>query len=160
VCAELGCTDRVFVRPDSPLKPFSGRVLAVNAITLEALDHGFYYDDETLPVVAAPVRAVACEWRFVVVRSKVVAGSAYDSATRSALPDTPASSAWVFANSISSELPPPEEVYVLDVCQADGDLRLLELNPFSGADLYACSAPHVVGTVTEVVVDLWDAPAR
>jgi hypothetical protein len=160
VCSELGCTDRVFVRPDSPLKPFSGRVLAVDAITLEALDHGFYYDEETLPIVVAPVRAVASEWRFVVVRSRVVAGSAYDPATRSALSDTPASSAWHFADLIASELPPPQEVYVLDVCEADGELRLLELNPFSGADLYACSSPHIVAAVSEVADDVWHARAK
>ena len=27
----------------------------------------------------------------------------------------------------------------MDVCEADGRLWLLELNPFSGADLYACA---------------------
>ena len=34
VCEEIGCGDRVFVRPDSPLKPFSGRVLDTASITL------------------------------------------------------------------------------------------------------------------------------
>ena len=47
--------DRVFVRPDGALKPFSGRVLERDNITLAALDHGFYFDDETLPVVVTPV---------------------------------------------------------------------------------------------------------
>ena len=58
VAASLGCTDRIFVRPDSPLKPFSGRVLDVASVTLRALDHGFYFDDESLPIVAAPIRNV------------------------------------------------------------------------------------------------------
>ncbi len=40
---QLGYT--VFVRPDSPLEPFSGRVLERGRISLQALDHGFYYDD-------------------------------------------------------------------------------------------------------------------
>ena len=35
-------------------------------------------------------------------------------------------------------------VYVMDVCEADGELKLLELNPFSGADLYACDRRSIV----------------
>lgn len=156
VCRELGCMDRVFVRPDSPLKPFSGRVLSIDGVTLDALDHGFYYDDATLPIVVAPVRDVGSEWRFVVVQSRVVAGSAYDSSTRSALPDMSASAAWQFANTIATELPPPDEVYVLDVCESDGELRLLEINPFSGADLYACSAQSVVAAVSSLACEIWE----
>jgi len=40
--------DKVFIRPSSCLKPFSGRVLEVEKISLEALDHGFYYDDPNI----------------------------------------------------------------------------------------------------------------
>jgi hypothetical protein len=151
VAAELGCTDRIFVRPDSPLKPFSGRVLDVASVTLAALDYGFYFDDDALPIVAAPIRNVGREWRFVVVRSSVIAGSAYDAATRSAVSDQPQSKAWDFAQSVASAMPAPADVYVLDVCESDGDLRLIEINPFGGADLYACDAISVVRAVTDVV---------
>jgi hypothetical protein len=47
VLASLGAPTSVFVRPDSPLKPFSGRVLSSDSISLRALDYGFYYDDES-----------------------------------------------------------------------------------------------------------------
>ena len=58
IAAKLNTTDLLFVRPDSPLKAFSGRVVDVNNISLSKLDHGFYYDDERLPVVAAPVHGL------------------------------------------------------------------------------------------------------
>ncbi len=61
ILAELGCTDRVFVRPDSPLKPFSGRVLSRDVISLKALDYGFYFDNENLPVIVAPIRRIGRE---------------------------------------------------------------------------------------------------
>ena len=41
----------------------------------------------------------------------------------------------------------PEPVYVLDTCEVDREPRLLELNPFSGADLYACDTDAVVGAI-------------
>ncbi|MBB3208728.1 hypothetical protein FHS27_004560 [Rhodopirellula rubra] len=147
VAEAIGCTDRIFVRPDSPLKPFSGRVLDVAAVSLTALDYGFYFDDESLPVIAAPIRNVGREWRFVVVRTSVIAGSAYDARSRSAVPDQPQSEAWSFAQVVTDAIPPPADAYTLDVCECDGELRLLELNPFGGADLYACDAGNVVRAV-------------
>jgi ATP-grasp domain-containing protein len=140
VLESVHATDTVFVRPDSPLKPFAGRVLPRGRITLAGLDHGFYYDDVEIPVVVAPTRSVRAEWRFVVVESVVVAGSRYVADGRTALPDDPTGAPWQFAADVAARLPAPEPVYVLDVCEADGRLWLLELNPFSGADLYGCSA--------------------
>jgi hypothetical protein len=131
VLGQLGDPDRFFVRPDSPLKPFSGRVLHRDAVTLAALDHGFYFDDELLPVIVAPMRNVGREWRYVVVGS-----------------DDPSGEPWRTAAQIARELDAPEQVYVLDVCESDGHLRLLELNPFSGADLYACDRREVVAAVS------------
>ena len=144
----------VFVRPDSPLKPFSGRVLASDKLSLEALDYGFYYDDASIPVVVAPVREVAREWRYVVVDRRVVAGSAYVASGRKAIPDEPNGAPWKMATQIAAQLDPPEAAYILDVCEADGEIRLLELNPFSGADLYACRPDDVVAALSELAVEM------
>ena len=70
-----------FVRPDSPLKPFAGRVVALRGLTAAALDHGFYYDDLDLRVIVAPVQQLGAEYRFVIADREVVAGSGYVAAT-------------------------------------------------------------------------------
>lgn len=138
----------VFVRPDSPLKPFTGRVLDRDQVTLGALDHGFYYDDASLPVVVSPAVTVGNEWRFVVVDKAVVAGSDYTPQGRSAgAPLSPTHPAWGYAANLASELVSPDPVAVLDVCETDAGLRLLEFNPFSGADLYGCDRVAVVSAV-------------
>ncbi len=139
----LGSSEKIFIRPDSPLKPFSGRVVDVASLTLAALDFGFYFDDETLPVVVAPVRRIDREWRFVIVRQTVITGSAYDPATRTASPTQDTDKAAILAHEIATHIPPPADAYVLDICETEGSLRLLELNPFGGADLYACD-PHAI----------------
>ncbi|MEQ8208790.1 MAG: ATP-grasp domain-containing protein [Lacipirellulaceae bacterium] len=151
VAEELGSPTQLFLRPDSPLKPFSGRVLNVDAITLKALDHGFYFDDESIPVVVAPVRNIGKEWRFVVVGSEVVAGSEYDTQTRSATSDNPDSRAWNLANVIAGEIPQPSSAYMLDICESENELRLLELNPFGGADLYGCDPDSIVESVSKLI---------
>lgn len=158
--ASIGVPESVFVRPDSPLKPFSGRVLRRDGISLRALDHGFYYSDEMLPVVVAPVRRIDREWRYVVVGAEIVAGSAYVAERREASPDTPDGSPWRFAADVAQGLEAPEAAYVLDVCEADGDLHLLEINPFSGADLYACDRIKVVGAVSQLAASMVGAQNR
>ena len=150
--------DRIFVRPDSPLKPFSGRVLKRNEVSLAALDFGFYFDDPALPVIVAPVRQVQREWRYVVVDDRIVAGSAYAADGRRALADEPTGEPWAFAQTVASNIGAPEIVYVLDICESDGDLRLLELNPFSGADPYACNADNVVQSVSAAAERLAQVP--
>ena len=94
---ESGEPDRVFVRPDSALKPFAGRVVETAKLTLAALDFGFYYDDQDLPVVVAPVRQIGREWRYVVVDRTVVAGSEYVAAGRQARPSQVGGAAWELA---------------------------------------------------------------
>jgi hypothetical protein len=143
----LGAEESVFVRPDSPLKPFAGRVLRRAEVSLAALDHGFYFDDPDLPVVIAPVQSIGREWRYVVANRRVIAGSSYLADGRTAAADDHRGRAWQFAVEVAQDIPSPDPVYVLDVCETDVGLRLLELNPFSGADLYACAGSDVVREV-------------
>lgn len=151
----IGSVERFFVRPDSPLKPFAGRVLSREQLSLIALDHGFYYDDASLPVIVAPVREIGREWRYVVVSGVIVAGSAYEATGRQQRSDDSSGEPWKFAAHIAANIPAPDEVYVLDICEADGDLHLMELNPFSGADLYACEPKAVVDAVSSAAVRLF-----
>ena len=149
IADSIGASDTIFVRPDSPLKPFSGRVVNVANLTLKDLDHGFYYDDLQLPIVVAPIRNIGREWRFVVVNGSVVAGSGYDPSTRTAASIELDSSVTQFAAMIAAETFAPCNVYILDVCDSGGELRLVEFNPFGGADLYACNSDAIIEAVSE-----------
>lgn len=142
---------KVFVRPDSPLKPFSGRVVPLAGLTAAQLDHGFYYDDLDLAIVIAPVVRIASEWRFVVCEGQVVSGCRYEAEQRRAIGDALAPEPLAFARLLASRLVPPDPVYVLDLAEVDGELRLLELNPFSGADPYACAPQAIVRAVAELL---------
>lgn len=154
IADSLGATGSVFIRPDSPLKPFSGRVIRVDLLSLRSLDFGYYFDDETLPVVVAPVRSISREWRYVVVNGAVIAGSAYEAAQRTALPDSPQRESWQFAEQVAQSITAPESAYVLDICESDGRLHVLELNPFSGADLYACDRLAIVNAVSKLAREM------
>ena len=77
-----------------------------------------------------------------------MAGSAYQPDGRLALPDDPTGEPWAFASAVARQIDAPQDVLVLDACEADGALSLLEINPFSGADLYSCDRAAVVAAVS------------
>lgn len=141
-----------FVRPDCCLKPFSGRLVAREALSPAALDHGFYFDDLDLPVLLSPPQAVAAEWRFVAVDRRVVAHSGY-LASREAVASEPPAAAEALAREAARRAPEP--TVVIDICQlASGAFQLVEYNLFSGADLYGCDLGSVV-----VALTAWLTPA-
>jgi hypothetical protein len=41
---------------------------------------------------------------------------------------------------------------MLDICECDKQLRLMELNPFGGADLYGCDAGVVVQAISALAI--------
>lgn len=148
---QIGAEQSFFVRPDSPLKPFSGRVLDQATLSMAALDFGFYYDDPHLPIIVMPVLEISDEWRLVVSNGKPIAASSYVASRDEVESGCPAH-VWQFANEIAETLPAPEAIYVLDICESEGELRLLELNPFSGADLYACDRTAIVQAIASLFI--------
>lgn len=142
-----------FVRPDSPLKPFGGRLCHIPSLALRELDFGYYYEDIQLPVIVAPKKSILEEWRFVVVGKRVVAGSGYKARGRIGSMSPP-QDAWNLAQEICAVMRAPEAVYVMDLCSTEDGMRLVELNPFSGADPYECDAVSVVAAVSDLVLGL------
>jgi len=74
--------DKVFIRPSSPMKQFSGRILNCKDITPKALDYGFYYNNLNLTIIIAPVKKIWHEWRFLVVGKNIITGCAYSPENR------------------------------------------------------------------------------
>ena len=57
----------------------------------------------------------------------------------------------LYAIDVAARLRAPDPVFVLDVCESDTGLHLLEINPFSGADLYGCDRAALVQAVHRYV---------
>ena len=139
--------DPVFVRPDSCMKPFAGRVLPRDNLSPAALDFGFYYDDPKLVVVLSPAQQVLDEWRFVAHNRQIIAYSGYSAATRSTTTSNPPSLAFEVAEEAARLSPEP--TVVIDVCQVPkGTYHLVEYNLFSGSDLYGCNPHDIVKAIS------------
>jgi hypothetical protein len=150
--SEIGSQESFFVRPDSPLKPFSGRVIQRNKLSLEALDYGFYYEDKHLPIVITPVLDVGSEWRFVISGHETIASSAYEASDRTETNTICPSEVLNYVREVAKALNPPDPVYIIDVCSIGDNIKLLELNPFSGADPYGCDREAIISAVEGVIM--------
>ena len=153
---EIGEDGRIFVRPDSPLKLFTGQIVHsdTRADDLEVL--GFYdFPRESKVVVSAP-RQITEESRFLVVDRRVVAGSTYKiDGEECRIPDYD-QEAVALAQEVASSDWQPDPVWVIDVCRTvDGSVHLLEIGAFSFADLYACDKSVVAREVSRAAWDVW-----
>ena len=146
-----GVAGGFFTRPDSPLKHFSGRVLSKVGLTKESFDYGFYHDDLDLRIAVSEKRAIDREWRFVCVDHRVITGSEYIAKSRTGVRQVSVDSTWEYAQNIADQKLIPDKVYVVDVCLSEGQYKLLEFNPFSGADLYCCDAELLIEKIKECV---------
>lgn len=137
---EAASERRIFIRPDSPLKPFAGKVVDRQTLSWADLERGFYYEDEALPVVVRGFHPLGREWRFVVLGAEVITGCEYQARGRAGLTAEIPAKIWSFVREVARGFSPraPHPLYVMDICERGGAPYVLELNPFASADLYGC----------------------
>lgn len=151
----LGANGRLFVRPDSPLKLFTGMTIDTRTFERDYEFMGFYeFPVESLVVVSSPKQVVA-EWRYVIADRAIVAGSQYlDGGAKIAVAAND-SGAYELAQTILQVPYVPDSVWVLDICRtADNTYHLLEIGSFSFCDLYACDKDAVVCAVSTIAEHL------
>lgn len=147
-------SEKLFARPDSPLKEFSGRVIPSQNLTPAHFDYGFYHEDINLPIILAPLKAIEKEYRFICVANQIVTGCEYIADGRKGgrtISSEEKEPAFLFAQKIADEEKIREIAYVIDVCSSNGLLYLVEINPFSGADLYNCDAKIIIESIEDYV---------
>jgi hypothetical protein len=152
----FGQEGRIFVRPDSPLKLFTGQVVTADNFDADMDFMGFYdFPQESLVVVSRP-QTIEIEWRFVVANRSVVAGSQYKLKGTNVSAPTYEPAAKELAERIAESSYQPDPVYVMDICRTSaGEYRLLEIGGFSFADLYATDKNAVVAAVSAEAIALW-----
>ena len=151
----LGRDGRLFVRPDSPLKIFTGLIITRETFAKDYDFMGFYeFPSESLVVVSSP-KNIVTEWRFVVADGVVVTGSQYIAGGEWMSRPAQDPSAEAFAKSVVASGYAPDPVWVLDVCKTDdGGYHLLEIGGFSFAGLYGCDKDLVVQAVSTVAASI------
>lgn len=146
----------LFIRPDSGYKSFAGQVISEPTWdeTIKTLDQLSSVMRETL-IMVAPTQSIDGEFRFVIADGKVVAGSEYR---------------WDGKLDIRRDWPPECEelakqvaehdwqvdiAYTCDVALTSNGPKVIELNGFSCAGMYACDIEKVVRGVSDAAWKEW-----
>jgi hypothetical protein len=133
----FGRDDEVFARPAGGHKLFTGRRVYRDDFAVALAPTR--YDPATLVVVASP-REIDREWRLVVAASRYAEQGG--KAVAAGCPEPVRS----YAEGLLAEVPwRPDPIFMLDICEAEGQLWLVELNGFSTSSLYQCDLAAVGG---------------
>jgi hypothetical protein len=166
---KFGEDGKIFIRPDSGMKIFTGKVLeqgkCENGI-LDALKGWIYYDipPEELVLVAKPSRIVK-EYRFIAAGGEVISGSQYmalDSEGNLVHDEKAeyAQNAWNLAQKVAKEEWTPDRIFSIDIAELnwhDGEkygpeYKLIEINAFSTCDWYLCNVDKVINKASEIAL--------
>lgn len=143
---------RIFIRPDSGMKSFTGMVF-INRKEYFDNDWGFVEnstDPNDLLIISSP-KTIVEEYRFVIINGYVVTGSLYKrdyDTVFETLNNETHIDLFTFAQDMA-ELYQPDITYTLDIVKTcSGELKLLEINSFSHAGLYKCDMSKIVKEVS------------
>lgn len=150
----FGKDDEVFARPAGCGKVFTGRCVYkddfASALSLAT------FDPATQVVVAAP-REIGREWRLVVTGDRVVVGSQYAEQGSKCVEPGCSGEVQAFAEAMLAEVGwRPDPIFMMDVCESEGRLWLVELNGFSCSWLYGCDLEAVVAAAGGLAVREWE----
>lgn len=139
----------VFIKPSSDLKYFNGGVLPKNETVQDFIMRNnprFGYEQEI--VMVAPLHVIKHECRFFVVNRHVITGSTYRKEdvlhVVSDIPRSLLETAQEYA-----QLYQPADIFTLDLCQTEGDIRIIEYNCFNCSGLYEADAVTLFQTVND-----------
>ena len=152
----VGQDSKIFLRPSSGFKTFTGKIVSVNTWDKDIKLLGFYDVDPEALVVACPPLEIEREWRTVVVENKIVAASQYklgEDNTRKQ--DVPAEVLKYGQDVLDSIKYAPDPAWTLDICETPNGLKVLETGSFSCAGLYACEPEPIIQAVNEVAIKDW-----
>lgn len=151
--ARHGSGGLVFVRPDSVEKSFTGtladRFSFTRTISATALD-------PTALILVARPRRLSREWRLVIAGDKAIAGSQYRTdggvEVTAGCPDEVVAFAATVLETVDWR---PAPLFIMDVCDSEDGLRLLELNSFGCSGHYLADLATVVEKASEIAALSW-----
>lgn len=141
-----------FIRPNSGFKTFTGQVLSPEnaAHEINSLNQLSSVMPETICLLAPANRDIQGEFRFVIAANEVVDGSCYRWENKVDARHDWDNDCLRLAKEVSRHHWQPDLVYTCDVALTPDGPKIIELNSFCCAGLYATDKKRVFGRVSEV----------
>jgi hypothetical protein len=170
--------DKVFIRPNSGMKQFTGMICHEDNFYDCVKLAGFYDVEPELLVLISKVYSLEKEWRFVIVDGKPVSGSLYrDWSSPEKISPGTVTRDYVLMNSHSvwegfegqegsnalmlayeaAKRYNPDKCWVIDIARTEFcTYSVLEIGCFSGAGLYGNDLEKVIDAVSEEALKEWN----
>ena len=148
--------DRVFVRPNTGFKSFAGQFVRAGdwAYDVEGIDKLSGVMDTTMVMVNAPIELTG-EFRFVIADGKVITGSEYRWDGKLDIRKDFLQDCFELAKKVARYSWQADIAYTCDVAQTEDGPKIVELNGFSSAGLYACDIQRVVQAISRAAWGEW-----
>lgn len=143
--------DDIFIRPNSGRKTFAGFTIS-RANYQEELNSTMMLTSampETICLLS-PAKKIDAEYRFVVGNGEVIDGSEYRWDRKLDIRHDWSPEAERMADKMAKHSWRPDTVFTVDVADTPDGPKIIELNGFSCAGLYACDKPLIVDRVSEI----------
>lgn len=145
--------DVCFVRPNRDLKEFAGQLMTVGELRKWAARLSTLGDEGTLPIsteiVIATPKTLHREWRLFMVEGSYSSGSQYRTYDDLNINPTVPEEVCDFAEK-AADIWQPADAYVIDICEHQGALKIIEINGFNSTGFYASDIKKIVVDVSEM----------
>lgn len=153
----MGDSERLFVRPDSPLKPFAGKVYSRKELAdLQEFMRRNYLDDPEMLVVIAAENQIEAEWRVVIAEGQVLSASQYRHSGNPYYQEGMPDDIRKLAQEVAKCEWQSDPIWVLDLCSSKGSAYIMEINFLSCSALYKCALKPIVKEASRIAQQKWD----
>lgn len=148
--------EKLFVRPNSGMKTFAGQTVSLEDWDedIRTIDQLTSVMPETLMMVA-PINDLQGEFRFVVAEGEIIAGSEYRWDNKLDIRRDWPEECFELAQRVAQHPWQVDIAYTCDVALTDDGPKVVELNGFCSAGLYACDMNKVVEGISRVAWREW-----
>lgn len=152
----MGNENRLFVRPNSPLKPFPGSVYSRKELAdLQGLMRRHYLDSPDLLVAIAKENEIEAEWRVVIAQGQVLSSSQYKQSGKFHYQQGMPDDVRKLAEEVARCGWQPDPIWVLDLCWSKGNAYILEINFLSCSALYKCNLHPIIQEASRIAREEW-----
>lgn len=143
----LAVNHKLFVRPDSVDKLFNGQIVDIDSFS-EFLSA--QTKDQARRVLIGKPMPIQQEWRLFIANDHIVDGCQYflgeDFDYQPGIPECIRH----FVSNVFDDVQwRPDSLFVMDVCDSNNDLRIIEFNSYNCSGLLKCDVSKFVSVATE-----------
>jgi hypothetical protein len=148
---------KLFVRPNSPLKPFIGDLYtSVQLSNLNSFMHHNCLHSSEMLVVFAPVAQIEAEWRVVICEGQVLTASQYQQSGKPYYKEGMPDEIRALAEEISVCGWQPDPIWILDLCWSNKNAYLMEIGIPSCSAFYKCDLTSIVREASRIAQLEWN----